>query len=165
MSQKPLVAYVHSLSDSVGVAGSAHTYMSVLNPAGSGVLAAALLFDSQNYAIGAASVAVSLEIYRITAHSVGTLIAASAVNRFDTLHPNPACTVRVGNPTITTAGTLLRGVAPVITAGLGGNAPFVTQPPGGTSFLFHPGEGIAFRTSDGDTDHRWNMTYIWAEFS
>ena len=165
MSVKPFLAYVHSIADSPGVAGLANTYMSVLNPANSGVLAAALLFDTQTYAIGATAVASSLKIYRITAHSGGTLLDPATVNRFHTTHPNPACTVRVDNPSITTVGPLLRGVSPVISTGAGAMAPFATQPPGGASFIFHPGEGMAFRTDDGDVDVRWNMTYVWAEFS
>lgn len=165
MTQKPLVAYLHTLVDTPGVAGSANTYMSVFNPAGSGVVAGALLFDALTYSLGAAAVGESLEIFRISAASGGTLIAAADTHRFNTLHPNPACQVRVDNPTITTVGTPLRGISPSLTTGTGGNTPFSTQPPSGTSFLFQPGEGLAFRTSDADADTRWNLTYLWAEFS
>lgn len=165
MSQKPSLLYVHSLVDTPGVAGSANTYMSFQNPVGSGVVAGALLFDTTAYSVGAAAVAESLEIYRISAASGGTQITAADVHRFNTLHQNPAVEVRVGNPTVTTVGTPLRGVAPPITTGIGGNLSFFTAVPSGTSFLFYPGQGICFRTSDGDADVRWNLTYIWAEFS
>lgn len=139
--------------------------MSILNPAGSGKVTGALLFVSQVYATGGASKAESLQICRITGHSGGTLVSPSGVNRFNTLHPNPACTVRVDNPAVITAGLPLWGVAPAISqgTGVGALAPFVTQPPGGTSFLCQPGEGLAFRTDDGDADVFWNMTYVWVE--
>lgn len=165
MTVKPPLVYLHTLSDAVGVAGSANTYMSIFNPSGSGVVAGALLFDMTAYSVGAAAVAVSLEVFRISAASGGTQIAASDVNRFNTLHQNPRAEVRVGNPAITTTGTPLRSIAPPITTGVGGNLSFFTQPPAGTSFLFRPGEGIAFRTSDGDADTRWNLTYVWLEIS
>lgn len=165
MTQKPLIPYVHSLVDTPGVAGSANTFMSFLNPVGSPVVSGALLFDTTAYSVGAAAVAESLEIYRISAASGGTQVTAADVHRFSTLHPNPSVEVRVGNPTVTTVGTPLRGVSPPITTGVGGNLSFFTAVPSGTSFLFRPGEGICFRTSDGDADIRWNLTYIWAESS
>lgn len=165
MTLKPFLPYVHSLVDTPGVAGSANTFMSFHNPVGSGVVAAALLFDTTAYSVGAAAVAESLEIFRISAASGGTQIAAADVHRFNTLHQDPKVEVRVDNPTVTTVGTPLRGVAPPITTGVGGNLAFFTAVPSGTSFLFYPGQGIAFRTSDGDADIRWNLTYIWIEVS
>ena len=165
MTQKPLVAYMHTLVDSVGVAGSANTYLSVFNPSGSGIVASALLLDVQAYSTGATLIGESLQAYRISAASGGTAISAAAVNRFNTLHPDPTCVVRVGNPTITTVGTSLRGVSPTISSGVGTGAPSGIQPPGGASFLFQPGEGIAFRTDDGDVDAFWNISYVWGEAS
>lgn len=165
MSAKPPVTYVHSLVDVPGHAGAPYTYLSVMNPVDSCRVAGVLLFDSQVYATGAASLARSLKVFRITAHSGGTLIDASSINRFNTLHPDPVCTVRVGNPLVVTAGLPLQGVAPAISIGLGTGAPSpsAAQPHAGMSFLFHAGEGIAFRTDDADADVFWNLTYMWVE--
>lgn len=165
MTQKPVVVYIHALSDVVGVAGLQHSYMSVLNPVGSGVVASALFFEVLSYSVGVVSVASSLKVFRITAHSGGTLISASDVNRFNTQHPDPKCTIRVDNPSTTVVGTVLRSISPPITTGVGGHVPFAGIPPSGTSFLFFPGEGFVIRTDNGDADVRWNVAYTWAEFS
>lgn len=164
MSQKPLLAYVHSLVDAPGVPGAPYTYMSVFNPPDTGRATVALASDFQVYATGTSLVAQSLKIYRISAHSGGTLVSPSVVQRFDTAHPDPISTVRVGNPAITTTGHPLRGIAPVIGTGTGGQSALTTQSPSGFTFVCYPGEGLAFRTDSSSANIRWNIVYIWAEF-
>lgn len=162
MTTRPVLFFFHSVVDALGAAGTT-TYLSVFNPPSSGRVMGSLLTDYQCYSTALTDTAASLTIWRISAASGGTLLSSSYVNRFDTLHPDPVCEVRTGNPAITVTGAPLRGFAPAITGPLGGVVSSATVPPMGTSFLCRPGEGLAFRTGDGDSHVRWNITYVWSE--
>ena len=154
--------YFHAIVDSPGTTTS-NNYISVLNPSGSGKLAIALGFIATNYATGTVTGAQSMKVFRTSAHSGGTDIAAASVNRFLSAFPNPVAQVKVGNPTVTTTnGTNpMLGIAPAL--GGGAQAPETVAPTPGASFTFLPGEGIVFQVSAGSTNQLWNMQYIWAE--
>lgn len=152
--------YVHALVDSPGVV-AATRYLSVFNPVGSGKIAIALGFTVSSYSTGSVTGVTSMFASRHSTASGGTTIAANAVQRFVTSMPDPVSVVRVNNPTVTTTGTPLLGLVPVIggVAGVGA----VVIPPPGPGFAFLPGDGVVFQVTTGDTQQRWNLQYIWAE--
>lgn len=152
--------YFHALVDVPGVAAS-NNYLSVLNPVGSGKIAIALGFICGSYSINTVTTPAAMAAFRISAHSAGTDVTAATVNRFASAFPNPASTVKTGNPTITTTSLPMIGIPP--TVGTNANNGQTVSPTPGASFVFLPGEGIAFQTATGDTDIRWQMQYIWAE--
>lgn len=163
MSIAPTLVYQHALSDIPGVV-AANNFMTVYNPPGSGKVMFALQLNVSSYSVGATSVANSLEAFRITsAPTGGTLVAASSVARFNTLHPDPASVVRIGNPSATPSGELLVGFPPIISVGTGESASSSFSPPGGASFFSLPGQGLVFRTEAGDVDQRWNIDFVWGE--
>lgn len=162
MTVKPTIVYVYSLTDVPGVV-AANTFVSFFNPAGSGKAFAALQVLIQPYATGATSVDASFALFRTTAASGGTLVSASTINKFDPAHPNPVTQVRIGNPTVTTSGLVIGSTAPAVTAGFGNNAPLTVQAAQGAALIAYPGTGIAFQTSAGDVDQRWNFSLFWTE--
>lgn len=154
--------YFQALVDSPGTVAS-NTYLSVLNPSGSGKLAIALGFIAVNYSTGTVTGAQSMRVFRISAHSAGTDIAAASVNRFLSAFPNPVSQVKIGNPTVTITNSTnpMLGIAPAL--GGGAQAPETVAPTPGASFTFLPGEGITFQVPTGSANQLWNMQYIWAE--
>ena len=163
MSLKPFILYTFAIADTAGVSGAANVFISVFNAANSVKVIGMLALNIESYAVGAASVGSSMCVYRTTAASGGSLISASAVHKLDTLHPNPVAEIRIENPSITVSGNTIRGFAPAVTSGVGGGAAISAAPPGSAPFLLYPGQGLAFRTADGDVDHRWNMSVVWTE--
>ena|SRR5882757_865826 len=156
--------YLHSLSSAVGVVAG-NNFLSVFNPVGSGKTIVFYQSIIQSFATAAASSAASMDTFRTSAASAGTLIAAANINKFATSQPNSIAEVRVGNPTVTTVGTTTLGVAPAVTSsGAGVSAGAGGNPPPGATFVCLPGEGLVMRTSAGDVDQLWNLTFVWAEF-
>lgn len=158
-----MLFYFHTVADAPGVV-AANTFMSVLNPVGSGKLVVFFQAEIKSYSVGASLAASSIHAHRISAASGGTQIAAANVSRFVTTWANPVAEVRVGNPTITQVGLVLNAWPPPIApteATFGGG--FSTSTPPGAGFVCLPGEGLAFFTNSGDVDQRWNITPIWAE--
>jgi len=153
--------YFHALVDTAGVI-AANNFMSIFNPVGSNKAVISLQLYVTCHATTSATAPNSLVAYRISAHSGGTLVAASTVNRFVSAAPDPVTTVRVGNPAVTTTGLVLVGIPPVISIGTGSSST-VASPPPGASFVLIPGEGLAFSTPAGDTDQIWNISTVWGE--
>lgn len=155
--------YFHSIADVPGVV-AANTFLSIFNPLGSGKT---LIFYSASiipWATAATTATVSLNIFRTSAASAGTLIAASNVNRFTTTDANPVAEVRVGNPTVTTVGATLLGIPPAVTnAGEGLSASASPSVPSGAGFVCLPGQGVSYSTASGDVDQLWNINVLWAE--
>lgn len=154
--------YIYAMSDLPGVA-AANNFMSVFNPAGTNRVLIFFQAEIKSYSMGAAAVDESLEAYRTTAASGGTLVAASAINRFLTTVPNPIAEVRHSNPTVTTSGIVLNSWPPPLSTGVGAASTAYTSVPPGAGFICRPGEGIVFTTASGDTDQRWSFNIIWAE--
>ena len=156
--------YVYSLSSVAGVA-AANNFLSVFNPVGSGKSVVFYQAIVQSFSGGASTATASMDIMRTTAASAGTLVSAANVGKFVTADPNPAAEVRTGNPTVTTAVPVLLATAPSITsAGSGASATGGSSGVSGASFLCTPGQGLVMRTSAGDVDQLWNLTFTWAEF-
>lgn len=155
--------YAFSLSDVPGVV-AANNFLSVFNPVGSGRNLVFYQSIVNAYAGGATTSTTSLNIFRTTAASAGTLITASAVPRFVTSDGPSVAEVRIGNPTVTTINTTLQGISPAITtAGAGTSASGGGSTPSGSSFVCVPGEGLVMRTAAGDVDQLWNLTFVWSE--
>lgn len=155
--------YFQAMVDIPGVV-AANNFLSIFNPAASGKTVTVYQVIVNPWATGATTADASMNVFRTTAASAGTLVAASAVNRLVTASPNPVSEVRIGNPTTTNVGTTLIGFPPAITtagAGISANGGVSSIP--GASFTMTPGQGIVFNTSIGDVDQRWNIQFIWAE--
>lgn len=159
----PAVAgtYVFSIGNVPGVA-AANNFLSVFNPVGSGKN---MFFGAAYISMGTTAPVGNTEpmnVFRITAASGGTLQAASAVGKFQTTMADPTAEVRIGNPTVTVGAQLSNtpGISPNP-----GSTPvhIVTVPSIAPPFILAPGEGVAMRALNGDTDQRWNLSIVWSE--
>lgn len=151
--------YTAAIEDVPGVA-AANNFLSVFNPLGSGktiIFYASIVIP---WASAAQAVAVSLNVFRITAASAGTL---QTPDRFLSAAPASIAEVRKGNPTVTTTGASLGAYPPALTAAAGGASPTALTVPSGASFICVPGEGLVLSTTSGSTTQLWNLGFIWAE--
>lgn len=153
--------YIAAIVDLAGT-DLGQTFLAVFNPLGSGRAHIAEGFRSDCYAVGVATVASSMKVYRISSVTGGSQRAAGSVDKFVTAHPDPVTQVFINNPTIVTVGNVLLGIPPAISTGAGQSATSVAPTPG-ASFVLAPGEGLAFTIDAGDTDRRWCMQYLWSE--
>lgn len=156
--------YAYNAADVPGVVAS-NNFVSLFNLSTSIKTIAWLAFTIHRYTIGTSSTATSMGLYRITAASGGTSVAASTLTKAVTSQTNSVMDVRTGNPTL----TLLSGI-PVYTAppplgnGVANVIPSATTPPGGVLAISLPGEGLAFNTAAGNVNQIWGFQVIWAEF-
>lgn len=159
--------YSFSLRDAAGVA-AANRFLSVFNPAASGKQMLLLLAKVESYSVAIAATKNSLRLARITAASVGTLQAASAINKFKTSYVATSFEFRTANPTVTVAAEIdAFGPNENITA-VSSNAISrrVLEPKefGWGEFLFAPGEGFVFdQTIAGDVDQTYDIMAIVAQ--
>lgn len=154
--------YSYLLNDATGVV-AANNYVSLFNPVGSGKNLITFSTTVAAYITGGGSTSKnSMIVSRITAASGGSLVAASAVNKFFSSYANPIAEIRTGNPTVTLAAQVIAFPPPVGTdtailaervAGSGTTGPI----------LLAPGEGVVYRTAAGDTDQNWNISFAWGE--
>lgn len=152
------LAAVHDIPATV----AAQRFLSLFNPSGSGRVLVVLGVTVQDYSVNSVTASTSMEVWRASAASAGTLQAAANVNRFLTTFPNPSAEVRTANPTVTLSGTdALVGFAPSL--GSGAQSPNAASPTPGASFVILPGQGVVFVQNAGDVDERWNVQIIWAE--
>lgn len=155
--------YVYALGDTPGVV-AANNFISIFNPVGSGKTITFYSSSIVPWATAATSVTVSLNVFRTTAASGGTLVAASTIPKFYTTFTDSIAEVRIGNPTVTTSGLSLLSSPPAVTAAASGiGASTNTAVPSGSSFACAPGQGIVFRTASGSTAQLWNFQVVWAE--
>ena len=155
--------YLHGMSDVPGVV-AANNFLSIFNPVGSGKTVIFYQLILSPGTSGATTVTNSMNIFRTTAASGGTLIAAASVNRFLTADANPVAEVRVGNPTTTNVGTTLLGLPPGKEAvGIGSPSAQNVAVPSGAGFVCLPGEGVVYNTAAGSTAQLWNINVTWAE--
>jgi hypothetical protein len=154
--------YQAALVDDPGVV-AANNYLSLFNPIGSGKTLAPLGFVLDSHSTAATTAIASMTIFRTNAASAGTQYAANTITRFVPSDPDPVAEVRVLNPTVTTTGRVLIGIAPSIFPGGGGSNPAFITPSGGLPTI-PAGTGIVFGTAGGDTDQRWNLQLTWIEF-
>lgn len=141
---------------------AARNFISLFNPAGSGKALTVLGVTVADYSVNTVSGATSMEVWRTTAASAGTQIAASNINRFVTTMADPVADVRITNPTVTLAGIdALVAFPPSL--GTGAQSPNSVSPTPGAAFIILPGQGVVFVQNAGDVDERWNIQIVWAE--
>jgi hypothetical protein len=154
--------YVFALADAAGVV-AANNFMSLLNPVGSGRNISFSFSSTASYVATTAIVAASMGLYRITT-ATGGVDSSATIAKLATAYSAPVGVVRTGNPTVT-LGNLLNTVAPPLSAGsfTSGDAITINASSVANTLILAPGEGIAFRTTSGDVNQRWNLTIAWAE--
>jgi len=155
--------YFHALIDAPGVV-AANTFLSVLNPIGSGKTISFFSVAPDSYATGSSPTANSLVVDRITAASGGTQVTAANINKLITVQANSIAEVRTGNPTVTKSGISLYSWPPPIASGIGSVSSAYSSVPPGQGFFCLPGQGIAFSTAAGNTNQVWSIKVTWAEF-
>jgi len=156
--------YIATLVDAPGVV-AANNFLSIFNPVGSGKSVVFFFVQTVPWANGATTTASSMNVFRTTAASGGSLVGASTIGRFITADGSPVAEVRTGNPTVTTSSASLLGTPPIMSsAPAGASAGSVSATTPGASFFCVPGEGVVWRTTAGDVDQLWNFQVIWCEF-
>lgn len=156
--------YTFALIDAAGVA-AANNFLSLFNPVGSGKnLAFSFSFTASYVAVTALTTA-SMGLYRTTTATGGTDSSAS-IAKLVTAYPSPVGVVRTGNPTVT-LGAALNSVVPPLSGGsfTSGSEVSIQATSVTNTLVLVPGEGVAFRTTSGDTNQRWNVTIAWAELT
>lgn len=158
------LVYTTLVEDQTGVV-AANNFLSVFNPVGSGKNIIVAQFVCFPYATAAAAPTVNMDVQRISAASVGTLLAAANINKFDTTQVNSIAEVRTGNPTVTLVGTVpVIAIPPAVTgAAAGASSTINIIPPSGSLFICRPGEGIVARTSSGSVGQKWSLGFSWSE--
>lgn len=151
--------YTAAIQDVPGVV-AANNFLSVFNPIGSGKTIIFYASIVVPWASGAQTVTVSLNTFRTTAASAGTLQTA---DKFLTASPASIAQVRTGNPTVTTTGVSVGAYPPAVTSSAVGAGATAISVPSGASFICVPGEGLVLATASGSVTQLWNMGFIWAE--
>jgi len=148
-----------------GSTTSGYVYASLFNPATSNVYVAIRRLRPMVFA-AAAAVYIQVSVFRITAHSGGTLLATTAIAKKDTQFPDPKAEVRHTGPTVTSTG------ARVVSYVSPGAAGYVHLLAGLVDYgdydelILRPGEGIALiQEAAGDTDFRVILHIEWDEFT
>jgi hypothetical protein len=164
MAPNPAVkgTYVFSIGNVTGVTAVPNNYISLFNPVGSGK---SLFFGAayvSSEIVAAATNTEPMNIFRVTAASAGTLQAASTSGKFQTTMADPTAEIRTGNPTCT-VGAQLANIPPAVGNQVTVPPHIVTVPAVAPPFILAPGEGVVFRTLNGDTDQRWNLSIVWSE--
>lgn len=155
--------YTTSISDVLGVV-AANNFLSLFNPGANSKTFSIYSVFVIPWSTGATTVTVSMNMFRTTAASAGTLVAASSVGKFTTTSPDSTIEVRTGNPTVTTTGLSIASFPPSVTAAAGGAGPATSgSVPSGASFSCAPGQGLVLRTASGNVNQLWNLGFIWAE--
>lgn len=165
ISSNPQVdgTYIASIANVVGTVVS-NTFMTLYNPVGSGkntIVAAAFV---STVAAAGTGITVPLRIHRFSGVPTGgSVMAASAIFKFDTVNADPVTEVRTNNPTVTLLAAASNTPPPVTTGVGGGQFVHELDPPAPAVVLLRPGEGVALNTATGDTAQRWNISLAWAE--
>ncbi|SRR6266705_6876549 len=155
--------YITALADIPGVV-AANNFLSIFNPLGSGKTITMYALSIVPWATAATSITVSMNIFRISAASAGSLVAAANIGKFTSSSPNAIAEVRSTNPTVTTTGLTLGGVPPADTSSGSGASPTGSgAAPSAASFMLLPGEGLVMKTASGSVAQLWNFDMIWAE--
>lgn len=166
MTIKSLPTYAYHLIDVPGVVAD-NTFISFFNPVTSGKVMFAILGQINAYSVGASSTGASMAAYGISAASGGVLVdnEADPIEVYKLFSPWPTATLQVrhSNPTRTLTTGPIAHFSPPISVGVGGQAASSVASPSTPGVPFLPGEGFCYRTTAGNTNQRWNFTFIWAE--
>jgi hypothetical protein len=156
--------YTTLIRNTLGVV-AANNFLSIFNPVGSGKNVVFVQFVCFPYATAATTPTDNMEVWRVSAATVGTQLAAANIGKFDTTQPNSIAEVRTGNPTTTLVGTVpVLAIPPAVTSAPGGVSSTVNiVPPNGALFTCRPGEGIVARTPAGAVGQDWTLGFSWLE--
>jgi hypothetical protein len=159
-----LSQYWLSMGPIAGSTSASYTYASLFNPANSGKTIIAKRIRLNSDAV-AAAVFQDLDLFRTSAASGGTQIAATNIPKKNTDSADSIADARYAGVTTTKVGTNDSRLMSVVAASAIGNAN------GGRDYTFNnnqlvlqPGEGIALgQTAVGDADQRIRMAVEWEE--
>lgn len=158
------VGYTTLIRNTLGVV-AANNFLSVFNPAASGKTMVFTQFVCLPYATAATTPTDNMEVWRVSAASVGTQLAAANINKFDAASANSIAEVRTANPTTTLVGTVpVLAIPPAVTSAAGGVSSTVNIiPPSGSLFICRAGEGVVARTPAGAVGQVWTLGFSWFE--
>lgn len=158
-------AYVYSLLDAPGSTNTPNNFISLYNPIGSSKTLVTLgIFVSCYVASGGSTTRNSMHGHLASAISGGTLVATSAIAKFQSGFANPVAEVRTGNPTATTAAEFFQSPPPIgTTASQYVHSVGYGASTNGGGFLFLPGEGLVIQTNNGNVNQTWNVSLVWGE--
>lgn len=156
--------YTTLIRNTLGVV-AANGFLSVFNPLGSGKNLMFAQFVCYPYATAATTPTDNMEVWRISAASAGTQLAAANISKFVSSQPNSVADVRTNNPTTTLVGTVpILAIPPAVTSSAGGvSATTSIVPPQGSLFTCVPGEGLVARTPAGAVGQVWSLGFSWTE--
>jgi len=156
--------YTTLIRNTLGVV-AANNFLSLFNPLGSGKNVVVAQFVCFPYATAATSPTDNMEVWRTSAASAGTLLAAANIGKFNTSQSNSVAEVRTGNPTTTLVGTIpVLAIPPAVTSAAAGISSTINIiPPSGSLFICQPGEGVVARTPAGAVGQVWSLGFSWAE--
>lgn len=160
MTTKPTIAYDYSLAESPATT-TAKNHVSLFNPVGSGKLVVVGGFFISFTMTEVATNTAPMRGFRTTAASGGTLVSASAVCKFSTLHADPVAEIRIDNPTVTLGSAIFS--SPPGVDKRSSTAHQVDVPPGAGRFILRPGEGVVLRQGVSVAGLFWNLSMVWAE--
>lgn len=156
--------YTTLIKNTLGVV-AANNFLSIFNPVGSGKNLYFTRFVCFPYATAATTPTDNMEVWRTSAASAGTQLAAANISKYDTTQANSIADVRTGNPTNTLVGTVpILAIPPAITSAASGVSSTINiVPPSGTFLVAHPGEGLVARTPAGAVGQVWSLGFSWLE--
>lgn len=154
--------YISAIVDVAGTV-AANNFLSVFNPSGSGKTFTFYRVIVSPWAADVVANGVSVNIFRTTAASGGTVVTAANINKLNTTTSNSVADVRTGNPTVTTSGSSLLGFPALFSTAKLGSAGNTVAIPAGASLICGPGQGLVISQASGDVNARWNMQFLWAE--
>lgn len=163
--------YAYSLSPINGVA-SAHRFMSLYNPSGSGISVVLHKIQCIPYTSTTSTSIVSGQVARVSTATGGTLVydpssPTDDVCKLRTSEPDSKVEIRTNNPTVT-VGSLVSRIAPPIqnlttTSYAAAMQELNFQMEWGR-FTLEEEEGLTFhQTGAGDTSQKWPFLVVWSE--
>lgn len=142
---------------------AANNFLTITNPAASGLKFVLLGLRVRCNAVGAVSAMPPMILSRASAVSGGSLVTNSTgVAHFRTAGPESAAEVRTGNPTAT-AGQPVLSASSIESTGAGTAAASDFSDIADDDFELLEGESVLFRTASGDVDQRWLIGISWKE--
>lgn len=160
--------YSFSLNDVAGATGTANNYLSLLNPAGSGIQIALLRADYNAYAVAATIAKSSMRLSRISAATVGT--TSTAYTKHKGTMASALGIIRTGNPTVTLVADIKGFPPPVCITAVGCmSSPEIDLNPRDEREQFHfaEGEGCCFNHAvvAQNANSTFNIRLMWMEFT
>lgn len=162
--------YSYAITDLAGNAGNPYTYLTLFNPAASGVIVALKKFDYNAYAVAAATTKVSARLSRISAHSAGTLVTSSTgYAKHKTSYSDGLAEVRFTNVTVTQVADIKPFSPPVVITAVGAyGAPELDLNPRDEDeeVILAEGQGVSiYQAGVGNVNSTYNLRWLWEEYT